>query len=163
MSTGPTAPIDSDALANDARMGLGRHAQEAALVATETASRRQLAVEAHLLEDAATREERMRGERERAATREHVQDIRKAFFCEVRRPLRPRHVTDAKLAAARACRYLCTLRLQLCAMVAGTPVKMRGHSVCMTSPKRGGRSGTEKVVCATLDMREAVQVDSRAR
>jgi hypothetical protein len=64
-------------------MGLGRQSQEEALVAAETASRRQLTVEAQLQEDEEQRQGRILREEEKARTRAHVQEMQRAFYCEV--------------------------------------------------------------------------------
>jgi hypothetical protein len=64
-------------------MGLGRQSHEEALVAAETASRRQLTVEAQLQEDEEQRQDRLLREEEKARTHAHVQETRRAFHCEV--------------------------------------------------------------------------------
>ena len=55
-------------------------------MATETATRRQMTVESQLAEDEAARQERLRQVEERAERQRHVQEVQRAFFCEVRAP-----------------------------------------------------------------------------
>lgn len=65
-------------------MGLGRGAQEESLLAAETAGRKQLATEAQLNEGEEQRAQRLQRAEEHARVRQHVKDMQRAFYCEVR-------------------------------------------------------------------------------
>jgi hypothetical protein len=64
-------------------MGLGRMQLEHEQIAAETATRRQLDVEAQMNEDAETTQSRLQRAEERERVEAHVQEIKRSFFCEV--------------------------------------------------------------------------------
>lgn len=104
--TGRKEPVDTDALATGSRLGLGRGALEDSLIAAETGARRQLAVEAQRHETEQQREQRAARVEEQARVKAGVEEMQRAFYCDVRAvptrmpALASRAATDCCLAPA---------------------------------------------------------------
>ena len=86
MCTGRIAPIDLGALDAGARLGLGKQQQDAAITETTGRSRKALAAEVQMLEDADAREQRLERVEAKALQQERVKAALRTLYCEARSP-----------------------------------------------------------------------------